>query len=196
MNAATQETGDPARAIEALCEALTAIDSGEDGERLAWLARSNLAKILVQTGRTEEASAMLPDLRREGETLVDSPDLLRLRRLEVGVAAALGRTTEALAGLPAVRREFAAIPLPADAAITGLQEAEMLLREDRTGKVRTLVRTLKADVESLGLKREALAAFRLFVAAVEREGATANMARELAKLIDRTRKRFDGPAQG
>ncbi len=79
-----------------------------------------------------------------------------------------------------------AIPLPADAVIAGLLEAEILLREDRTGKVRSLVRTLQPDVESIGLKREALVAYRRFVSTVERGAATPTMARELAKAIERS----------
>ncbi|MEP7013783.1 MAG: tetratricopeptide repeat protein [Acidobacteriota bacterium] len=188
-----EEAGDLPRAIEALREAIAAPPGGEGEERRGWLARFHLARILLQAGRTDEASGLLPDLRREGETLGTGPDLLRLRRLTANVAAALGRTAEALAELAAVRRELAAIPLPADAVIAGLLEAEILLREDRTGKARSLVRTLQPDVESLGLKRETLVAYRHFVAAVEREAATATQARELARAIERAGTRPEGP---
>ncbi len=184
-----EQTGDLARAIDALREALPAIEGGEDGERLGWSTRYDLARILFHAGRTEEASGLLQGLRREGEAHGTTPDLLRLRRVEAGVAAALGQTAGALAELDAVRREFAAIPLPAEEAVTGLLEVEILVRDDRTGKARTLVRTLKPVFASLGLKSEALAAYHLLAAAIERETATATQARELAKAIEWAGKR-------
>lgn len=189
-----EQAGDFAPAIDALLEALPAIEIGEAGESLAWITRLNLAKMLLEAGRIDDASAMLHSLRREGEALGTAPDLLRLRRVEARVAAALGQTAEALAELDAVRREFAAIPLPADAAITGLLEAEILVRDDRTGKARTLVRSLRPIFDSLGLKRETLASYRLFVAAIEREAATTTQVRELAKAIERAGIRTDGAA--
>ena len=137
---------------------------------------------------------MLQGLRRDGVMPAAVPDLFRLRRLEAGVAAALGRSAEALAELDAVRREFAAIPLAAEAAITGLYEATVLLEDLRTAKVRALVRAMKPIFDSLELKSEALATYRRFVAAVEQEEATAAQARELAKAIERAgRQKGGGP---
>ncbi len=187
INQATtfEGNGDLARAAEALREALPAIERGEGGEYLGWLLRCSLTKILIPLGRVEEAAEALPDLWRDGRRLGTALDLLRLRRLGATVAAAQGRTAEALTDLAAVRKELAALPSPADAAIAGLIEAEILLREDRTGKVRTLVRAMGPTFESLGLAREAHAAYRRFVAAVEGETATVAMARELAKAIER-----------
>jgi hypothetical protein len=179
------QTGETLRALEALREAQPAIERGEGGPRLRGRLAWRLAKTLLQLDRPKEAESVLPDLKILAGETGGRLDLLRMRWMTAQVAAALGRTAEALAGLAEVREDFAAIPRPADAAIVGLHEAEILLREDRTGKVRTLVRALKPIFESLDLKREALAAYRLFVAAVEREAATATQARELAKAIER-----------
>lgn len=50
----------------------------------------------------------------------------------------------------------------------------LLLEDLRAAKVRTLVRVMKPIIDSLGLKREALAGDRLFIAAVEREAEVAS----------------------
>ncbi len=179
------QTGESSRALGALAEARAAIEQGQGGPRLRWLLAWNLAKTLLQLERPAEAQAALAGLETLAEEIGGSLNLLRTRWITARVAAALGRTTEALAGLAEVRREFVAMPRWTDAAIAGLLEAEILLREDRTGKARTLVRAMKPVFESLGLKREALLACRRFVASVERETATATDARELAEALER-----------
>ncbi len=185
IQAATYEqSGDPARALAALQAAEPAIDGGEGGIRFRWMLQFNRVNLL-RSEHPAEAEAQLAELRGLAAELNNELDTLRLRWLEAAVQADLGHRAEALAAMAAVRAEFASRSLPADAALVGLHEAEILLLDERTTKVRALVRAMGPIFESLGLKREALAAYRLFVAAVERETATAAMARELAKAIER-----------
>ncbi|HEV7667729.1 MAG TPA: hypothetical protein VGS22_04335 [Thermoanaerobaculia bacterium] len=191
-----EQAGQPERALLALEEARPAIERGEGGLRYRWLLRFNLAKNLVHLYRASEAEALLPELSQLAAELGNDLDQLRTRVLGGEVVAGLRRWNEALAELSAARDEFTELKLFADAAVVGLNEAVILLGDLRTAKVRTLVRAMKPIFDSLGLKREALASYRLFVAAVEREAATATMARELAKTIERAGKRRDGAAYG
>lgn len=188
------QTGESSRALGALSEAQPAIERGEGGPRLRWRLSWNLAKTLLQLDRPGEAQGVLPDLEALAEEIGGRLPLLRIRWMTAQVAAALGRTAEALAGLSEVRRELASIPRSTDAAIVGLYEAEILLREDRTGKARTLVRAMKPIFESLGLKGEGLVAYRRFAATVEREAATATEARGLAEALERAARQVGGPS--
>ncbi|MEP7008896.1 MAG: helix-turn-helix domain-containing protein [Acidobacteriota bacterium] len=191
-----EQDGRPDRALLALAEARPAIERGEGGLRFRCVLHFNTVKNLIQLGRATEAEPWLPELRRITAELNNDLDKLRLRWLEGAVQADLGHRPEALAQMARIRAEFAALSLPADAALVGLHEAEILLLDDRTGKVRALVRAMGPIFESLGLQREALAAYRLFVAAVEREAATVSMARELAKAIERAGARLEGSGAG
>ncbi|HEV7667690.1 MAG TPA: hypothetical protein VGS22_04135 [Thermoanaerobaculia bacterium] len=194
--ATLEQAGWPERALLSLEEARPAIERGEGELRFRWVLRFSMVKNLVHLYRAPEADALLPELRQIAAESGNDLDQLRTRVLSGEVLAGLRRWNEALAELSAARDEFTALKLWADAAVVGLEEAVILLEDDRTAKVRTLVRAMKPIFDSLGLKREALASYRLFLAAVEREAATATMARELAKAIERVGKLMDGPAAG
>ena len=193
--ATLEQAGQPEKALVALEEARPAIARGEGGMRYRWMLQFIMAKCLLQLYRASEAEALLPELRRLVDELGNDLDRLRTRVLAGEILAGLQRKDEALAELSAARGEFTGRRLYADAAVVGLHEAMILLEDLRTAKVRTLVRAMKPIFDSLGLKREALATYRLFVAAVEQEAATATQARELAKAIERAGKRVGGPAE-
>src|SRR6185295_1429414 len=110
------QMGQPFRALAALREARPAIDLGAGGSRFRWLLLWNLAKSLLQMDRPAEAEALLPELQASAAEIGKALDLLRTRWMEARIADARGRAVEALTALRAVREEFAAIPLPADAA--------------------------------------------------------------------------------
>ncbi|MEP7009273.1 MAG: hypothetical protein ABJC13_03020 [Acidobacteriota bacterium] len=196
MAVTLEQDGRADRALRALEEARTAIEQGEGGPRFLWVWQFNVVKNLVHLYRATEAEALLPELRLLAAKLGNDLDQLRTRALTGEVLAALRKRDEALADFSAVRAEFTTRRLFADAAVVGLHEAVILLEGSRSAKVRTLVRAMKPIFDSLGLKREALAAYRLFVVAVEQEAATATMARELAKAIERAGRRGGGAAAG
>ncbi len=187
LNQATtfEQAGDSEKALVALREALPAVERVGGEPRHRWLLRWNLGKLLLIQGNPEDAAVLLPELRRLTIDLAQPLDFLRLRWLEANVAAAQGQVEPALVELAAVRRAFAAMPLFADAAIVGLHEAEILLREGRTGRVRELMAVMQAIFDVLGLELEELAAVQLFVEAAKREGATIEMARAAARALCR-----------
>ncbi len=188
-----EQCGESLRALDTLREAQSRISEGRAEPRLRRRLEWSLALTLLELDRPKEAQAQLSSLRllaaEEG-----GPALLRLRWLAARIGASLGRSAEALVELALVRQEFGTIKRPADAVIVGLHETEILLREDRSAKARTLVRALRPSFESLGLQPEALGAYRRFVTAVEREAATGTMALELAKAIEPSGRGRIGPA--
>lgn len=188
-------TGESSRALDVLREARPAIELGQGGPRLRWLWTWNLAKTLLDLERPAEAQAAWAGAKTLAEEIGGILLPLRTRWMTARVSAALGQSAEALPELAEVRRGFAARGRQSDAGVAGLHEAEILLREDRTGKARTLVRTLTPIFESLGLRCEALQAYRRFAASVERETATSTEARELAQAIEREGS-GEGSAEG
>ncbi|HEV7669935.1 MAG TPA: helix-turn-helix transcriptional regulator [Thermoanaerobaculia bacterium] len=180
-----EQSGDSEKVRAALREALPAVERAGGEPRFRWLLRWNLGKHLLVQGSPEDVAVLLPELRRLTIDLAQPLDFLRLRWLEAKVAAAKGEIEPALVELAAVRRAFAAIPLFADAAIVGLHEAEILLREGRTGRVRELMAVMQAIFETLGLNLEELAAVRLFVEAANRDTATVEMARAAVRALCR-----------
>lgn len=193
LAATLEQDGQPHRALYVLEQAQPEVEKDEAPPRFRWVLRFNVIKNLVHLNRSAAAEALLPELQLLADELDNDLDQLHTRALSGEVLAGLRRWDEALAELSTVRTDFTALKLWADAAIVGLEEAVILLEDLRTAKVRTLVRTMKPIFDSLDLKREALASYGLFVSAVEREAATAAMARELAKAIERAGKRMDGP---
>ncbi len=184
--AATFElVGTPEKALAALREALPRISDTEDGPRFLWLLRCTEVKILVSLDRPEEAAAALPRLHRLSAERGDRLSFLRLRWLEATVTAAFGDAAEALVQLTAVRQSFASISLPVDAVGVGLYQAEILLREGQSSRLRVLVAEMKPILAALNLELEALAALRLFVEAAELDAATVSMARAAALALCR-----------
>ncbi len=191
LNLATtlEQEGEPERALAILNEARPAIERGEGDPRLPWVLRFNVIRNLLHLDRPAEAVVLLPELKALTVANDNDLDRLRVRWLDAVFRAGLGERAEALADIGAVRREFLALGLPADAAITGLYEAEVLLREARNAEVRVLASEMRPTLKSLGLEREGLAALRLFLEAVERDAATIAMAREAARSICRLPRR-------
>jgi hypothetical protein len=72
-----------------------------------------------------------------------------------------------------------------DAAL--LEEAVLLLDQNRTAEVKALARSLATVFEAEEVHREALAALRLFHKAAEREAATAELARRVLRYLFRAR---------
>jgi hypothetical protein len=74
-----------------------------------------------------------------------------------------------------------------DAALALLEGAALLLDSGGAAEVKVLTRELAVVFESKGVHREALAALRLFQETVEREKATAELARRVLGYLFRAR---------
>lgn len=184
-----EQEGQPERALAALGEAQPAIERGEGGPRFLWTLNFNVVKSLVHMERGAEAGARLPKVRTLATEIGNDLDRLRTRALSGEVLSLTGRPATALAELEAVRLAYSALSLPADSAIVGLNVAAILLGEGRNAEVRALTQEMRPAFDALGLERESLAAVRLFLEAVERDAATATMAREAARCICRLPRR-------
>ncbi len=178
--------GDYERAVETLLQAQPLVESqGDPG--LLYMMRFNLAVNSCHLGLYVEAAGLVRQVREAAMERSEENELTRVLWLEGRIAAGLGRTSEARGLLEQARREFGRRDMVADAALTLLEEATLLLRDGQTAEVKVLGRELAGVLESKGVHREALAALRLFQEAAERETATIQLARRVLSYLYRAR---------
>jgi tetratricopeptide (TPR) repeat protein len=112
-------------------------------------------------------------------------DLTRCLWLQGQVHAGLGRVEEALAALRQVRRTFYEQPLAYDYALASLDLSLVLLGEGRAAEVATIAEEMLWIFKAQEVHPEALAALRVFCQAAEREAATVEETREIARFLRR-----------
>ena len=178
--------GEYDRAVEALLRAKPLVQIGSD-TRLFYMLRFNLAVNLCHLSRYSEAAELLQQVRDLIAERGDQAELIRVIWLEGRIASGLGRIEEGRSLLEQARREFAIQKMGYDVALALLEEAVLLLDVGRTAEVKDMVRSLAEVFESRGVHREALAALRLFQEAVERDEATAELARSILDYLFRAR---------
>jgi tetratricopeptide (TPR) repeat protein len=178
--------GEYERAVESLLQAAPLVER-EGDPRLLYMLRFNLAVNYCHTGRYGEAAELVQQVRDLAADLGDEIFLIRITWLEGRIAAGLGQSREAWRLLKEARREFGFRKMSYDVALVLLEEAVLLLDDDRTAEVKALARELAQVFESNGVHREALAALRLFREAAEREEATAELARRVLGYLFRAR---------
>ena len=179
-----EQMGDIGGAIVALKEAMPLVEGSGD-LRLLFALHFNLTGDLCHLERYAEASELLPRVRDLAVRLGNELDLVRVLWLEARAAAGQGQKEEAVAGLEQVRREFTTRQLPYDAALVSLDLAALWLEEGQTSQVRELALAMAWVFRTKGIEREALAALRLFLDAVQQENATAGLARRLSAEIEK-----------
>ena len=177
--------GDYHRAIATFLKAEPQVETRSDS-RLKAILRLNLANSLVHASRYPEATELVEEVRRNPEGL-GKIDLARIPWLQGRIQAGLGRHEEALRLLAQARESFEAEGMFYDVILALLEEGALLLEENRTQEVKELTRELPKVFASKGVHREALAALRVFQEAVEREAATADLARRILSFLFRAR---------
>ncbi|HVT18886.1 MAG TPA: helix-turn-helix transcriptional regulator [Thermoanaerobaculia bacterium] len=182
-------------ALHALAEAGALIPVG--GEPRLWcVVRFNQAVNLCHLERYADAEPRLAEARRLAGGQGSGLDLLRALWLEGRVAAGLGRQEEAITILARVKEEFAARGIPYDSALAALDLAALYLESGETAEVKRLARQIGPIFEAEGVEREALVSLRVFCEAAQRETATAELARRLARELagaPRQPRRGNGP---
>jgi tetratricopeptide (TPR) repeat protein len=178
--------GEYDRAVEALLTAEPLVERQGD-DRLIYMLRFNLAVNLSHLGLYVEASKLIQQVRDLAVDLGDEVFLIRVIWLEGRIAAGLGRVEEGRRLLEQARRAFALRRMDYDVALALLEEAVLLLEDGRIADVREVARGLAIVFESKGVHQVALAALRLFQEAVERDEATADLARSILSYLFRAR---------
>jgi tetratricopeptide (TPR) repeat protein len=193
------ETGDDERALALLRQA-DSLPEAKDDPRLQRVLKANMVECLCHLDHYAEAAALMPKVWAAAPESSDELTLVRLHWLDGRVAGGLGRTAEALEHLEAARQAFLRQDIAYDVALVTLEMAKLHLNAGRTAEVRKLVREMAPIFESQRVHREALAALRLFREAVQRERATAELARRMVAYLYRARNnpelRFESTRTG
>lgn len=177
--------GEYERAADALHLAALLEDEGEP--RLRDLLYIDLASHYCHLEKPQSAAELIKKILPRVAERGDEVDLIRILWLQGRIEAGLGRTDEALRLLAEARERFAAETRLYDVALTLLEEAILLLDQGRTAEVQVLAQGLAVVFEGPGIHREALAALRLFHEAAQREGASAELARDVLRYLFRAR---------
>lgn len=171
-------------AVRLLGQGLGLIDAERD-PKLVLAGVHSLLYFLVESGRLSEASRLLelgrPLYAAQGGRL----DELKARWLEGLIAAGLGDEAGAERALGEVRHGFADAGLPYDAALASLALAEVWLRGGRTREIKRLVAEMLSVFRARKIRREAIAALLMLQEALEQEGATVALLRDVAAELAR-----------
>jgi transcriptional regulator with XRE-family HTH domain len=181
-----EQKGDHELAISTLAQAAQHVDVRRE-PRLGFALQANLALNLCRLNRFTEAEELLSKARRIAVQLGNGLDLVRLRWMEGLTSAGLGRADEAILALSYVRSEFASRGIAYDAALVTMELAVVYLDSARHPEVKVLARQMAPIFQAQGVHREALAALKMFRDAVEKEEATADLARRLVDYLHQAR---------
>jgi tetratricopeptide (TPR) repeat protein len=178
--------GEYEQAVETLLKSEPLME-GEADARLQYMQRFNLAVNYSHLGAFAEARSLLDQVREAAAGRGDDNEMFRVIWLEGRIAAGLRRPQEARGLLEQAGRAFASRKLWYDVALAQLEITILLLKEGRTAEIKAVAQELAEVFRSQGVHREALAVLKLFAEAVQRDEATAELARRVLCFLFRAR---------
>jgi tetratricopeptide (TPR) repeat protein len=176
--------GEYEQAIKVLRDAEPEVERAGD-TRLSYMWRFNLAVNLTHLSEFAVAAQHLEEVRRLATEREDEIELIRVTWLEGRLQRGLGRRAVARFYLEQAAGQFEAKERWYDVALARTELAGLHLEEGRTAEVKAVTPALAAAFEVEGVHTEALKALRLFQAAVDREEATAELARKVLAFLFR-----------
>jgi tetratricopeptide (TPR) repeat protein len=180
--------GEPEKAVALLDEALSLL-SPKDDPRLVATVRQNRLLALTEAGRFAQASALhlQSDLRRSfGD---DTLNLLQLRVLEAKILAGLGKLDRAASAFEAVHDEFLARDRTFDAALVGLELAEVWLRLGKTAKAREIAAQKVTAFQQLGVDLEVRRALDYLHKACQVDAVNSGLIASVRRFVARSQWR-------
>lgn len=174
--------GELEKSIATYFRAVERIDPARD-PHLAFAARHNLLADLVESGRTEEALPLLPEVRRGAAEVGNCRDKLRFTWLEALIEIETGQHLEAEEKLERVRAEYVEQGDGFLVALVSLDLARLYLEEGRTAETRRLASEMQSIFMAKNIRREALASLVIFQRAAEQEAATVVLVKDIARRI-------------
>jgi tetratricopeptide (TPR) repeat protein len=183
-----EQMGDVEQAITVLREGAPLVDEKRD-PRLVLCLKHNLVLFLSSAGKSQEAAALLPEVKDLAMRLGNDLDLVRLRWTEGRVTFGLGLRGPAEQAFKEVQRDFLERDLGYDAALVSLDLAILYAHEGCVPELKQLALDILPVFSSREVHREAMAALLLFQHACQEERLTVELARQLASLLERERPR-------
>jgi tetratricopeptide (TPR) repeat protein len=156
---ATRYRGEPRLSVEVFREALSLIDAERDPQLVA-IGQQGLVGTLADCGQFGEAGRLLLESGLRRTFAAEPVALLKVRWVEAKILGGLGKLSQAERALIEVRNEFLRIGNNAEAALVGLDLADIWLRQKKVGELEQLSRSMLATFRSLGIQQEADQALR------------------------------------
>lgn len=181
------QMGDLNGALTALEEAAPWVEAAGD-PRLNFAQCFNRTDNLCRQERYADAETFLDKIRILAMEQSNEIHLVRVMWLGSKINAGQGRLSEAVAGLEQVRRDFTSRGLPYEAALASLDLALVYLTAGRRGEVRALALAMGWIFKAKKIRREALAALRLFCEAAKEEAATVELTQQVIAKIETVRR--------
>jgi tetratricopeptide (TPR) repeat protein len=166
-----EELGRFTEALEVLANAAARVDATVP-LRLRLSIRFNTVANLWRLERCDEAAAGLAEVRALALLLNRRMDLLRVRWLEARIKVAQGFPEAGIEILRDVSRAFAALNIPYDSALASQELSVLLLEAGRTEEALALAREIAPILAAQGVEREALANYKIFRHAAERQAVS------------------------
>lgn len=179
------DTGNVEQSVGVLDQASRLIDTVRE-PYLEFLLQWKKFLYLVELGRNEDASSLLPKVRELARTHAPRLERLRLLWSEGLLKKNLGHLELAEAALMQVREGYLAAEIASDVALVSLDLASLYLEIGRNEEVRRLAVETMPLFASRGVHREVLTAWSLFQRAAEQDAATLQLLNEVATQIRRT----------
>ena len=167
-------------------ESLFLLDGNEEPRLLA-LSQANLIGCLLDSGRAEEAAALIPESIKLVEQVGQRCDVLHLRWMGGTAAVTLGQTQEAERIFLELIEDFTQDRLAYNVALVSLELSAVYARQGRTGDVKRLASEILPIFQSCEVHREALAALIVFEKAAEMEQLSVGLVEEVASFLQRAR---------
>jgi len=181
---------DPAAASACFRESLFLLDGSEEPRLLA-LSQVNLIGCLVDSGRSEEAAALIPESIKLIEEVGKRCDLLHLQWMEGLAAMNLGQNDKAERIFIELIGAFTEDRLPYNVALVALDLSGVYARQGRTADVKHLASRMLPIFRSCEVHREALAALIVFQKAAEMEQLSVGLVDEVTTFLQRVRRNPD-----
>ncbi|HWM92758.1 MAG TPA: hypothetical protein VN493_18485 [Thermoanaerobaculia bacterium] len=182
-----QQMNDFDGALAVLKEVAPLIEELGDPQ-LLFALRFNRTDLLTRLESYGQAAPLLPEVRDMAAEQGDALNLTRVDWLEAKILAGLGCQKDAMGQLEKVCDDFTARKLPYDAALSGLDLALLKLKAGYTSEVRWVAVRLAWIFDSKKIRREALAALRIFYDAAMQDAATVELTRQVIADIERVRR--------
>lgn len=179
------DTGNIDQSLVILDRAAALIDTARE-PYLEFLVKWKKFVYLVELGRNDEASKLLPAVRDLARAHAPRLERLRLLWAEGNLKKNLGHLELAEAALMQVRQGYLAADIASDVALVSLDLAGLYLQLGRNQEVRQLAVETMAIFASRGVHREVVMAWTLFQKAAEQDAATLQLLSEVATQIRRT----------
>jgi tetratricopeptide (TPR) repeat protein len=191
------KAGDPTASIRLQRQALEMLDPARE-PRAFIAAQHNLLADLTDMGRCEEGLELLAKVRALYQHSGDEVSLLRLQWIEAQLERQRGGFEPAERLLREVRQAFAALEMPFDDALVGLELATLYAEQGRTAEIKQLALEMLPIFQALEIQREAIAALMLFRQAAEAETASLALIQHIAGFLKRAQHdpaaRFSPPS--